>query len=158
MFGRKKEDKEKAEKIEGILANFPDHLAIKPNEKYVFHSDYFEIDDGVATILAFFHRDGSIDGFGPFWGVNKIPSGLSDNVSVFLFEQTRRMSENWLLEHQSKAEGVAQMKADSIALLNDFELKKLEQLNQDYNAQGISPGGSADMLALTIFVNFIIHF
>lgn len=112
MFGRKKEDKEKAEKVEGILANFPDHLAIKPNEKYVFHSDYFEIDDGVATILAFFHRDGSIDGFGPFWGVNKIPSGLSDNVSVFLFEQTRRMSENWLLEHQSKAEGVAQMNAN----------------------------------------------
>ena len=114
MFGRKKEqkDKVKPEKIEGILANFPDHLAIKPNEKYVFHSDYFEIDDGVATILAFFHRDGSIDGFGPFWGVNKIPSGLSDNVSVFLFEQTRRMTENWLLEHQSKAEGVAQMNAN----------------------------------------------
>ena len=60
--------------------------------------------------------------------------------------------------HRKGAEGVAQMKADSIALLNDFELKKLEQLNQDYNAQGISPGGSADMLALTIFVNFIIHF
>ncbi|MBQ2497606.1 MAG: triphosphoribosyl-dephospho-CoA synthase, partial [Prevotella sp.] len=60
--------------------------------------------------------------------------------------------------HRKGAEGVAQMKADSIALLNDFEPKKLEQLNQDYNAQGISPGGSADMLALTIFVNFIIHF
>ena len=60
--------------------------------------------------------------------------------------------------HRKGAEGVAQMKADSIALLKDFEPKKLEQLNQDYNAQGISPGGSADMLALTIFVNFIIHF
>ena len=60
--------------------------------------------------------------------------------------------------HRKGAEGVAQMKADSTALLNDFEPKKLEQLNQDYNAQGISPGGSADMLALTIFVNFIIHF
>lgn len=60
--------------------------------------------------------------------------------------------------HRKGAEGIAQMKADSIALLNDFEPKKLEQLNQDYNAQGISPGGSADMLALTIFVNFIIHF
>lgn len=57
--------------------------------------------------------------------------------------------------HRKGAEGVAQMKADSIALLNDFEPKKLEQLNQDYNAQGISPGGSADMLALTIFVNSI---
>ena len=60
--------------------------------------------------------------------------------------------------HRKGAEGVAQMKADSTALLNNFELKKLEQLNQDYNAQGISPGGCADMLALTIFVNFIIHF
>ena len=60
--------------------------------------------------------------------------------------------------HRKGAEGVAQMKADSTALLNNFEPKKLEQLNQDYNAQGISPGGCADMLALTIFVNFIIHF
>lgn len=55
--------------------------------------------------------------------------------------------------HRKGAEAVARMKADSIVLLNDFEPKKLEQLNQDYNAQGISPGGCADMLALTIFVN-----
>ena len=55
--------------------------------------------------------------------------------------------------HRKGAETIARMKADSIALLNDFEPKKLEQLNQDYNAQGISPGGCADMLALTIFVN-----
>ena len=55
--------------------------------------------------------------------------------------------------HRKGAEAVARMKADSIALLSHFEPKKLEQLNQDYNAQGISPGGCADMLALTIFVN-----
>ena len=59
--------------------------------------------------------------------------------------------------HRKGAEVVARMKADSIALLSHFEPKKLEQLNQDYNAQGISPGGCADMLALTIFVHLFIH-
>ena len=59
--------------------------------------------------------------------------------------------------HRKGAEAVAQMKADSIALLSHFEPKKLDELNQRYNAQGISPGGSADMLALTIFFNFFIN-
>ena len=39
--------------------NYPHLLVMKPAEKYVFHSDYFEIDDGFATILSFFHIEGA---------------------------------------------------------------------------------------------------
>ena len=60
--------------------------------------------------------------------------------------------------HRKGEAAAQQMKADATALLRDFSKKSLDELNQRYNAQGISPGGSADMLALTIFVNFIIHF
>ncbi|MBR3122878.1 MAG: [Prevotella sp.] len=60
--------------------------------------------------------------------------------------------------HRKGEAAAQQMKADATALLHDFSKKSLDELNQRYNAQGISPGGSADMLALTIFVNFIIHF
>ena len=60
--------------------------------------------------------------------------------------------------HRKGADAVARMKADSTALISNFESRKLEQLNQDYNAQGISPGGSADMLALTIFFYSIITY
>lgn len=84
-----------------------DHLReLKPREKYVFHSDYFEIDDGVATILSFFHRDGAKDGFPPFWGINRIPANLDSDVTVILLEQVKRMSETWLYEHQETAEKV----------------------------------------------------
>ena len=111
LFNRKetKEQKARAKKMTGSLRDYPDLLAIKPVERYVFHSDYFRIDDSFATIMSFFHQDGANDGYGPFWGVNKIPSGLGDDVSILLFEQTRRMTEGWLLEHQNKAEGVAKM-------------------------------------------------
>lgn len=57
--------------------------------------------------------------------------------------------------HRKGETAAQQMKADATALLRDFSEKLLDELNQRYNAQGISPGGSADMLALTIFVRSI---
>ena len=58
--------------------------------------------------------------------------------------------------HRKGETAAQQMKADATALLRDFSEKLLDELNQRYNAQGISPGGSADMLALTIFVRSIV--
>lgn len=81
----------------------------KPVEGYVFHSDYFEVDDQVATILSFFHVDGATDNFGPFWGINKIPSGLDDKVDVVVLEHVSRLSEGWIQGHQTRAEGIASM-------------------------------------------------
>ena len=58
--------------------------------------------------------------------------------------------------HRKGETAAQQMKADATTLLRDFSEKSLDELNQRYNAQGISPGGSADMLALTIFVRSIV--
>lgn len=88
---------------------YPHLLAMKPKEYYLFHSDYFEIDNHVATIVAYFHNDGAIDNYGPFWGINRIPSGLPDNVISFTFESISRMSEGWIQNHQTKSEGIAAM-------------------------------------------------
>ena len=87
--------------------NVPWLLEIKPKEKYIFHSDYFEIDGGVACIMSYFHNQGSEDGYGPFWGINKIPGGMPQDVTVIVFEQARRMGERWLIEHQNQAENIA---------------------------------------------------
>lgn len=95
------------DKTKRSFKNYPDLAAIKPREKYVFHSDYFTIDDGVATIMSFFHVEGATDNFGPFWGVNRIPSGLSAKITTITFEQVHRMSEKWLADHQTRAEGIA---------------------------------------------------
>lgn len=97
-----------------------DHLvAIKPREKYVFRSDYYEIDGtgAVACILALFHRDEARDEFPTFWGVNRVPADLPEGVSAIVFEQVERKSERWVeaalkradkldrLEEREQAEG-----------------------------------------------------
>ena len=99
----------KKEKKDYTFKEYPYLVAIKPKECYIFHSDYFEIDNQVATILAYFHNDGAIDNYGPFWGINRIPAGLPDNVTVFTFEGISRFGEGWIQKHQVKAEGIAAM-------------------------------------------------
>lgn len=106
MFGRKKE------KVDYSFNSYPHLLEIKPKEKYIFHSDYFNIDSKVACLMSFFHTDAARDDFGPFWGVNRIPDGLDSEVVVVTFEQVRRMTDGWLAEHQDKSEGIAQMNAN----------------------------------------------
>lgn len=110
---RKAEKKAAKEKLASTdYKDYPHLLVCKPNERYIFHSDYFDIDDGVATIVAFFHNDGASDNFGPFWGINRIPSGLGENITTVSFEQISRMSEGWLQKHQTKAEGVASLEVN----------------------------------------------
>lgn len=99
----------KREKPDYSFRGYPHLKDIKPKERYVFHSDYFEVDSQYASILSFFHVEGASDNFGAFWGINRIPSGLSDDVSIVLFEQTRRMTEGWLADHQSRSEGIAEL-------------------------------------------------
>ena len=45
-----------------------------------------------------------------------------------------------------------QVKREAEELLANFSVEKLKDLCARYNAEGISPGGAADMLALTIFI------
>lgn len=86
--------------------DFPHLLAIKPNEKYVFYSDYFRVDDCYATILSYFHTEGATDDFMPFWGIGRIPQGLENGIVTVSFEQIRRMTKNWVDSHESVAESV----------------------------------------------------
>ena len=47
-------------------------------------------------------------------------------------------------------------KQEAKALLDDFTSEKLNALCTRYNAEGISPGGAADMLALTVFMDSLL--
>lgn len=108
MAFKKKKNKNGIDKKANLnFKSYPTLLAIKPKEKYVFHSDYFEIDGSVATILSFFHMEGARESFPAFWGIGRIPSGLDNDVVTIGFEQIRRMSRSWVDEHESTAEGVA---------------------------------------------------
>lgn len=90
-----------------------DLMTFKPNAKYVFHSDYFMIDDYYASILTYVHTPGANDAWPAFWGCNRFPSGLAADVSTVNFEQVQRMDESWINEHQARAENVAEKNQDA---------------------------------------------
>lgn len=58
--------------------------------------------------------------------------------------------------HRRGQEGLAYAKSEAARLLDDFSLSGLSSMNADFIRENISPGGSADMLSLTMFIDFII--
>ena len=87
--------------------SYPELVKIKAHEKYVFHSDYFKIDDYYASILMFKHRQGAMDRFGPFWGVNMIPYQLPKGVTTMNVDSVVRMGQGWIDAHQPRAENIS---------------------------------------------------
>lgn len=85
---------------------YPHLMALKPREGYLFHSDYFNVDDEVATIVSFFHSDAAKDNFGAFWGINRIPDDnkLPQGTTVITLEQIARMADKWVDERIAKSE------------------------------------------------------
>lgn len=106
--------REEKEKLKASLSNFdayPYLVTLKPKEKYVFRSDYYTADNQYCCILNFFHDDQVIDDFPAFWGINRIPRGLSDDITVVIFEQIRRCTEGWINDHISRSERLDNMNA-----------------------------------------------
>ena len=58
--------------------------------------------------------------------------------------------------HRRGADGLAHTKSEAARLLKDFSMSGLSSLNKDFIRENISPGGSADMLSLTMFIKSII--
>ena len=59
--------------------------------------------------------------------------------------------------HRVGYDQAQQVKQEARALLDDFNLSAMETMNRDYIARNVSPGGSADMVALTLFIHSILN-
>ena len=59
--------------------------------------------------------------------------------------------------HRVGYEQAQQVKQEALTLLNDYSTAGMEQMNREYIARNVSPGGSADMVALTIFIHTILN-
>ncbi len=59
--------------------------------------------------------------------------------------------------HRVGYEQAQQVKQEASALLNDYNTAGMEKMNCDYIARNVSPGGSADMVALTLFIQTILN-
>ncbi|WP_197432504.1 hypothetical protein [Pseudarthrobacter sp. GA104] len=96
--------RQEMKKLEGRFDSYPHLLALKPREKYLFRSDYFEVDGSVGCVLAYFHDDAAHDNFAAFWGIDRIPDGLDDRVTAVVLEQVRRMDEKWVDQFTKQSE------------------------------------------------------
>ena len=59
--------------------------------------------------------------------------------------------------HRAGYEHAQQVKTEARALLDNYSTEGMEAMNRDYIARNISPGGSADMVALTLFIHTILN-
>ncbi|MCT9105413.1 hypothetical protein N4G69_07195 [Streptomyces mirabilis] len=97
--------------LQGTFDAYPHLLALKPKEKYLFRSDYFEVDGSVVCILAYFHDDAAHDNFGAFWGIDRIPDGLDERVTAVVLEQVKRMDEKWIDSYTKQSEKLDRLDA-----------------------------------------------
>ncbi|MCL6663448.1 hypothetical protein [Paenibacillus amylolyticus] len=108
MRKKKRQEGERKNKntTKSMIRDFPFFKAIKPKAKFLFKSDYFQIDNSFASILTILHQNGADEALSYFWGVHLIPRNLGSDVSVRRFEHVGRMSESWIAQHQGRAEGL----------------------------------------------------
>jgi len=59
--------------------------------------------------------------------------------------------------HRVGFQQAQQVKREASELLDSFSIPAMEQMNRDYIALNISPGGSADMVALTHFIHTLLN-
>ncbi|WP_030570167.1 hypothetical protein [Streptomyces aureocirculatus] len=98
--------------LQGTFDAYPHLLALKPKEKYLFRSDYFDVDGSVACILAYFHDDAAHDNFAAFWGIDRIPDGLDERVTAVVLEQVKRMDEKWIDSYTKQSEKLDRLDAN----------------------------------------------
>lgn len=114
MFFKAKKSKEEII-VDGSLTSYPFLMQIKPKESYIFRSNDYRCGEYYYAILSFFHNDGATDDFEPFWGINRIPVGLDQEVSVKCIQSIERMTDGWVKEHQTQAENIAEMNSNEQA-------------------------------------------
>ena len=57
------------------------------------------------------------------------------------------------IAYRAGVEAMEGVKGEASVLLENFSVRGLEEMNADFVRRGISPGGSADMLALTVYAD-----
>lgn len=85
-------------------------------------------------------------------GLNSDPQRLHKTLLLIM-----SMLDDTNVAYRKGADEMKHVKDEARALLDDFSLAKLSQMNSDFTARNISPGGCADMLSLTFFVHSMIN-
>lgn len=85
-------------------------------------------------------------------GLNSDPQRLHKTLLLIM-----SMLDDTNVAYRKGNDEMKHVKDEARTLLHDFSLAKLSQMNSDFTARNISPGGCADMLSLTFFVHSLIN-
>ena len=85
-------------------------------------------------------------------GLNSDPQRLHKTLLLIM-----SMLDDTNVAYRKGADEMKHVKDEARTLLDDFSLAKLSQMNSDFTARNISPGGCADMLSLTFFVHSLVN-
>lgn len=77
------------------------------------------------------------------------------NIRTLLYIMSKIDDTN--VYHRKGAEVAKYVKNKSLDIYHNFSIVKVEELNRSFIRDNISPGGSADILSLTIFINKILE-
>lgn len=125
----KKKNKSKKKDEVVRIKDVPLFRGLKPKQGFLFRSDYFQIDRAYASVLTVMHHQGADDNLGYFWGIQLIPRNLGKDVSVRRIEHVGRMSESWVDQHQGRAEGLLNNKANEVA--RDGSMSSRQKLSKE---------------------------
>lgn len=95
--------------LDGAFESYAHLMAIKPREGYLFRSDYFEVDANVGCVLSFFHDEAAHDTYPAFWGIDRIPDALDDQIVAVVLEQVVRKDEKWVESYKNTSEKLSTM-------------------------------------------------
>ena len=92
---------------------------------------------------------------GPDGTADKTPDGTAENARLLQKTLLRIMStlDDTCVIHRVGYQRAQEVKEEAKALLDDFSEDGLKEMKKRYDSEGISPGGAADMLALTILID-----
>ncbi len=89
----------------------------------------------------------------PYWRqVKPEPYGLQKTLLRIL-----STLDDTCVIHRAGYARAQEIKAEAAALLADFDPVKLKTMDRHFVQERVSPGGSADMLALTVYVGLLIN-
>ena len=92
---------------------------------------------------------------GPAGTADSSPAGTVENDWLLQKTLLRIMStlDDTCVIHRVGYQRAQEVKEEAKALLDDFSEDGLKEMKKRYDSEGISPGGAADMLALTILID-----
>lgn len=91
------------------------------------------------------------DSWLPFWDQNRHDAHALHKTLLLIMSQL----DDTNVYYRCGAAVAQQVKHEAEALLADFTVEKLKDMNRSFIARNISPGGAADMLSLTVFIDTI---